>query len=74
MEGFVSISGCCATFWAGSSSFLLLLGGAIVSSMCKGLLRAGFERCGQLCRVSFLLRQRGLLIRDVEAEMVWRWL
>jgi hypothetical protein len=64
MEGLVSISGCCATSWAGSSSFLLLLGGAIVSSMCEGLLRAGFQRCGQLCRVSFLLRQQELLVRD----------
>jgi hypothetical protein len=45
-----------------------------VSSMCEGLLRARFERCGQLCRVSFLLRQRGLLVRDVKAEVVWRWL
>lgn len=72
MEDFVAISGCCATFWAGSSSFLLLLGGAIVWSMCEGLLRARFERCGQLCRISFLLLQRVLLVLDVEAEVVWR--
>jgi hypothetical protein len=72
MEDFVAVSNCCATSWAGSSSFLLLLGGAIVSSMCEGLLRAGFERCGQLCRVPFVLLQRRLLVLDVKAEVVWR--
>lgn len=71
MEDFVAISGCCAPSWAGSSSFLLLLGGAIVSSMCEGLLRARFKKCGQLRRVSFPLLQRGLLVRGVVAEVVW---
>jgi hypothetical protein len=72
VEDCVAVSGCSATSWLGSSSFLLLLGGAIVSSMCEGLLRARFERCGQLCKGSFLLLQQVLLICDIEAEVVWR--